>query len=255
VKQLNYEEFMIQKKIALVTGANKGIGAEIAIQLSEIGYDIWLNYLSDDIAAENIKRKINSNKQNCTLIKCDVANEEAVKNNFEKLLNNDIPYVIINNAGVTSNNLFINMTSKEWKEVINVTLNGFFNITKIVLPKMIQLNNGGRIINITSMAAHGASKGFAHYSAAKAGLLAATKVLANELAEYKILVNAVSPGIVDTDRLRLANLPLEEMAKAVPLKRLATPKDIANIVSFLVSEKGDYITGQEFNINGGVYIS
>ena len=160
----------------------------------------------------------------------------------------------MNNAGFTSNNLFINMTTKEWKEVINVTLDGFFYITKTILPKMIERNVGGRIINIASMAAHGGPKGFAHYSAAKAGLIAATKVLANELSEYKILVNAVSPGFVDTDRLRLAKLQLEQMIESVPLKRLATPQDIANVVTFLISEKADYITGQEININGGFYI-
>ena len=245
---------MVQNKIALITGANKGIGAEIAIQLSQIGYDIWLNYLSDDIAAENIRNKIISNKQQCTLIKCDVANELAVKEKFQELLKKDVPYIIVNNAGFTNNNLFINMTTKEWKDVINVTLDGFFNITKNILPKMIEKNVGGRIINIASMAAHGGPKGFAHYSAAKAGLVAVTKVLANELAEYKILVNAVSPGFVDTDRLRLAKLPLDKMAETVPLKRLATPKDIANVVTFLISDKADYITGQELNVNGGVYI-
>jgi len=244
----------MQNKIALITGANKGIGAAIAVQLSKIGYDIWLNYLSDDTAAENIKNKIILNKQKCTLIKCDVANEIVVKEKLQELLKNNVPYIIVNNAGFTSNNLFINMTTKEWKDVINVTLDGFFYITKTILPKMIERNVGGRIINIASMAAHGGPKGFAHYSAAKAGLIAATKVLANELSEYKILVNAVSPGFVDTDRLRLAKLQLEQMIESVPLKRLATPQDIANVVTFLISEKADYITGQEININGGFYI-
>lgn len=245
---------MKQNKIALITGANKGIGAAIALQLSLCGYDIWLNYLSDDKSAENIKQKIIANNQKCILIKCDVANNVEVKDKIGCLLEQNIPQVIINNAGFTSNNLFLNLTEKEWTGVIDVTLNGFFNITKLVLPKMIEQCIHGRIINITSMAAHGGQKGFSHYSAAKAGLLAATKSLAVELADYNILVNAISPGFVDTDRLRLANLPLEDMAKTVPLKRLAIPDDIANMVSFLVSEKANYITGQEFHINGGVYI-
>ena len=244
----------MNNKVALITGANKGIGAAIAIQLSQIGYDIWLNYLSDDVSAEKIKSKILSNNKNCTLVKCDVSNRTDVENKFKQLLITDVPYIIVNNAGFTSNNLFVNITEKEWEDVITVTLNGFFYITKTMLPKMIEKGNGGRIINITTMAAHGGVKGFSHYSAVKAGLLEATKVLANELAEHNILVNAVSPGFVDTDRLRFANLPLEQMAKSVPLGRLAIPDDIANLVSFLVSEKANYITGQEFNINGGVYI-
>jgi len=245
---------MNKEKIALITGANKGIGASIAKQLASEGFNIWLNYYSDDIAANKIKLDIEKNKVQCVLLKFDVADYKVTNLALSDLLKKDTPFVVVNNAGFTSHKFLVDLDFKEWEAVIAVTLNGFFNITKPIITKMIERKQKGRIINIASMAAHGGQKGFVHYATAKAGLVAATRSLAMELAQYDILVNAVSPGFIETDRLRLANLPLAQIAQTIPLKRLGLSMDVSNAVSFLVSNKSSYITGQEIHVNGGYYM-
>jgi len=238
------------EKIALVTGAGKGIGAAIARALARDGFDIWLNYRSDDAAAEKVKKEIEAAGRKCTLLKFDVANYESAKNALTPLINaGHVPYAVINNAGFRKDNLLVWLSPEEWKSVIDVNLDGFFNVTKQVLPFMLK-KRGGRIINISSTAAHIGVGGQTNYSAAKAGLIGATRALAAEVAKRNILVNAVSPGFIETDMLD--GLPMEQIVKTIPLGRTGKVEDVAEMVSFLCSEKAGYITGQAIQINGGI---
>ncbi|MDR1195066.1 MAG: 3-oxoacyl-ACP reductase FabG [Endomicrobium sp.] len=236
-------------KIALITGASRGIGAEIAKTLAKDGFDIWLNYRSNDTEAQKVKNEIENAGRQCLLLKFDVADYKAVENSLNPLLETQTPYVIVNNAGFRRDTLLIWMKQEEWKDVISVTLDGFFNITKTVLPFMLR-NREGRVINITSASAHFGVPGQSNYSAAKAGLVAATKSLAVEVSKRNVLVNAVSPGFIETDMLE--GLPMEQILKMIPLGKLGKPDDISAIVSYLASEKAKYITGQVFRIDGGI---
>jgi 3-oxoacyl-[acyl-carrier protein] reductase len=183
-------------------------------------------------------------------MKFDVTNIEEAKKVLEPLLSiNEIPFVIVNNAGFRKDNLLVWMNPDEWKSVIDVNLDGFFNIAKLLLPFMIK-NRQGRIVNITSVSGHVAVPGQTNYSAAKAGLIAATRSLANEVAKRNILVNAVSPGFIETDMIK--GLPMEEIVKTIPLGRIGKTSDVAELVSFLCSDKAEYITGQVFQVNGGI---
>jgi 3-oxoacyl-[acyl-carrier protein] reductase len=238
------------EEIALVTGASKGIGAAIARALARDGFDIWLNYRSNDAEAEKVKRDVVSFGRECALLKFDVTDYEAAKDALAPLVNSGkIPFAVVNNAGFRKDNLLVWLSSEEWKSVIDVNLDGFFNVTKQVLPFMIQKRRG-RIINITSVAAHAGVAGQTNYSAAKAGLFGATRSLAAEVAKRNILVNTVSPGFIETDILN--GLPMEEIVKTIPLGKVGKAEDVAEMVSFLCSDKAGYITGQAIQINGGI---
>lgn len=237
-------------QIALITGASKGIGAAIALQLAEDGYDIWLNYRSDDTGAERIAEQIRSMSRKCSLLKFDVTDEQAVEDSLAPLLDQEIPYIVVNNAGFAKDSIMMMMDSKDWNTVLQVHLNGFFNVTKPVISRMLRKRTG-RIINIASTSGETGVAGQTNYSAAKAGLIGATRSLAMEVAKRNILVNAVTPGFIETDMLN--ELPVDEIVKQIPLKRFGTPKDVAGVVSFLCSEKAAYITGQTIAVNGGIY--
>ncbi|MDR2427031.1 MAG: 3-oxoacyl-ACP reductase FabG [Endomicrobium sp.] len=238
-----------ENKIALVTGASRGIGAEIAKTLAKDGFDIWLNYRSNEERAQKVKNEIENVGRQCLLLKFDVANYDETDKALSPLLETQTPFAIVNNAGFRRDTLLIWMKQEEWKEVISVTLDGFFNITKTVLPFMLR-NRKGRIINITSAAAHFGVPGQSNYSAAKAGLIGATKSLAAETAKRNVLINAVSPGFIETEMLE--GLPMEQILKIIPLGRLGQARDIADMVSYLASEKSGYITGQVFQVTGGM---
>ena len=239
----------MENKIALVTGASKGIGAEIAKTLARDGFDIWLNYRSSDTEAQKVKQEIENLSRSCLLLKFDVANYKDTEAALSPLLETKTPFVIVNNAGFRKDTLLMWMKENEWKDVISVTLDGFFNVTKQVLPFMIRAREG-RIINISSAAAHFGVPGQSNYSAAKAGLIGATKSLAMEVAKRNILVNAVSPGFIGTEILE--GLPMEQIVKTIPLGRTGEPKDVAETVSFLASDKAGYITGKIFQVDGGI---
>ncbi|AKL98330.1 3-oxoacyl-ACP reductase FabG [Endomicrobium proavitum] len=238
-----------QRKIAFVTGASRGIGAIIAKILARDGFDIWLNYRSNNQEAQKVKTEIEKIGRQCLLLKFDVADYKQTEEALSTLLETQTPYVVVNNAGFRRDTLLVWMKESEWKDVISVTLDGFFNITKNVLPFMLK-NREGRIINITSAAAHFAIAGQSNYSAAKAGLVGATKSLAAEVAKRNILVNAVSPGFIETEMLE--GLPINQIIKTIPLGKLGKSEDVAEIVSFLASNKAEYITGQVFHVNGGI---
>ena len=239
------------RRIALVTGASKGIGAAIALDLARVGFDIWLNYRSDHTGAQAVAKTIKELGVSCTLLQFDVVAEDAVNKVLGEALEEKTPFVLINNAGITRDNMLFWMESKEWKDVLGIHLDGFFHVTRLVIGKMIR-ERKGRIINIVSTSGETGMPGQTNYSAAKAGLIGATKSLAREVAGRNILVNAVSPGFIKTALTR--ELPLDKILPTIPLGRIGTVQEVASVVTFLCSEAASYITGQVISVNGGVYM-
>jgi 3-oxoacyl-[acyl-carrier protein] reductase len=240
-----------KRKIALVTGASRGIGAAIAIALAQDGFDIWLNYRSNHSAASAVVAEIERTGVQYRLVPFDVSDPESVSSGLEGLLEEDTPFALINNAGFKKDTILALMSRDEWKDVLSVSLDGFFNVTKAVLASMLHKKEG-RIINIVSTSAQSGMAGQVNYSAAKAGLIGATKALAAEVAKRNILVNAVSPGFIETEMI--SALPREKILPMIPLGRIGTPMEVAGIVSFLCSERASYITGQVVAVNGGAYM-
>ena len=241
---------MDKHKIAFITGGSKGIGAAIALTLAEDGFDIWLNYRSDHEAAAKVADAIEQSGRKCLLLPFDVSNPQDVENHLQPLLENETPFALINNAGFNKDVIMAWMTQKEWEDVLSVSLNGFFLVTKPIVNNMLR-NREGRIINIASTSGQSGMAGQTNYSAAKAGLIGATKALAAEVAKRNILVNAVSPGFIETEMIK--DLPKEKILPMIPLGRLGTPMEVAGVVSFLCSNKASYITGQVISVNGGTY--
>lgn len=240
-------------KVALITGAARGIGREIAHVLSKNGFDIALNYRSENEELYRLKDEIEDNNVECFLVKGDVSNfedvENMVKNTIEKFGKID---VLVNNAGITKDTLFLRMKEEDFKNVIDVNLVGTFNVTKCVVPYMIKAKNG-RIINISSVVGVSGNAGQANYSASKAGVIGFTKSLAKELASRNILVNAVAPGFIRTDMTNcLKDEQKEAILNNVPLRREGEAYEVANVVKFLSGDESTYITGQVINIDGGM---
>ena len=242
---------MQEQKIALVTGASKGIGASIALVLARDGFDIWLNYRSDHAAAAAVGKQIEATGRSCRLLCFDVADPAAVKESLGPLLDRESPSVLVNNAGFAKDTLMVWMGESEWKDVLSVHLDGFFLVTKMVLVGMLK-RRWGRIVNISSTSGQSGMPGQVNYSAAKAGLIGATKALAAESAKRKVLVNAVSPGFIETEMID--GLPIERILPMIPMERVGKPEEVAEVVSFLCSEKASYITGQVIAVNGGAYM-
>jgi 3-oxoacyl-[acyl-carrier protein] reductase len=241
---------MEKSKIALVTGGSKGIGAAIAQLLATDGFEIWLNYKSDHQAAQEVARKVKGIGRKCVLLPFDVSDSEEVQSHLTPLLENETPYALVNNAGFNKDVIMAWMTSSEWSDVLKVNLNGFFNVTKPVLNGMLRKKEG-RIISVVSTSGQSGMPGQTNYSAAKSGLIGATKALAVETARRNILVNAVSPGFIETEMVK--DLPKEKILPMIPMGRFGTPMEVAAVVSFLCSEKASYITGQVIAVNGGAY--
>ena len=240
-------------KVALITGATRGIGKQIAITLSQQGYHIALNYRKENEELESAKKQIEENQVECFAIKGDVSNfedcEEFVKQVMEKFGRID---VLVNNAGITKDMLLMRMKKEDFEQVIDVNLVGTFNVTKNVVPYMLKARSG-RIINISSVVGISGNAGQTNYAASKAGIIGFTKSLAKEVASRDILVNAVAPGFIETSMTEvLKDEVKEEIAKNIPLKRMGNAQDIANVVKFLTSEDSSYITGQVIHVDGGM---
>jgi 3-oxoacyl-[acyl-carrier protein] reductase len=239
-----------EKKIALVTGASKGIGKAISLALAKDGFDVWVNYLNDEAGAEFLRGEIQSLGRECRLVRFDVANAGDVARVLAPMLEDRTPFALVNNAGFTRDGIMAMMPDKDWDAVLAVHLNGFFNVTKICLPKMLR-RRSGRIVNIVSTSGQTGVGGQVNYSAAKSGLIGATRSLAVEVAKRNILVNAISPGFIDTSMT--SRLPMDAILPSIPLGRMGKPEEVAEVASFLCSPKSSYITGQVIAVNGGIY--
>ena len=241
-------------KYALITGGSRGIGKAICIQLAkDTNYSILINYQSNKQAALETLKEVKEAGGTGKLLQFDVANSEEVKSILDSWYekNKDaIIEVIVNNAGITKDCLFMWMKPEDWNNVINISLNGFFNVTNHLIQKML-IQKYGRIINIVSLAGLKGTPGQTNYSAAKGAVIGATKALAQEIAKRNITVNAVAPGFIKTDMT--SELNEKELKKLVPVNRFGNPEEVAHLVSFLASEKASYITGEVVNINGGIY--
>jgi NAD(P)-dependent dehydrogenase (short-subunit alcohol dehydrogenase family) len=243
----------LEGKTALVTGASRGIGRAIAIELAQEGAKVAINYASKDAAAQEVASEIQKLGVECMLVKANLADpKEAramVKQVAEKFGHLDI---LVNNAGITRDSLLPRMTDEQWLEVIQTNLNGLFFCTSAAIPFM-SAQSYGRIVNISSMNGQVAATGQANYSASKGGMIAFTRTAATELARYGITVNVVAPGYTDTDMFAAVPAAIQAQIKAkIPLARFAHPQEIAKAVLFLVAD-GDYITGEQINVNGGAY--
>jgi 3-oxoacyl-[acyl-carrier protein] reductase len=236
--------------VALITGASRGIGAAVALALAADGFDIWLNYRSDDQAALKTQSAIEALGRSCLPLRFDVTDQRAVEDALSPLLAEKTPFVLVNNAGFSRDGIFGIMSQADWTEVLAVSLDGFFNVTRLVAPQM-QRKRRGRIVNIASLSGETGNPGQVNYSAAKAGLIGATKALAKELGKRDILVNAVAPGLIETEMTR--GLPLERILPMIPLGRMGKPEEVASCVSFLCSAASSYITGHVLSVNGGLY--
>jgi 3-oxoacyl-[acyl-carrier protein] reductase len=239
------------KKTALVTGGSRGIGRAICIELAQSGCHIIVNYKSNEQAAIETVSMIEKNGGTAEISKFDVSNGEETAGSIESLIQkHDCIDILINNAGITSDGLFVMMQDEDWHSVINTSLNGFFNCTKPVLKKMIRKRNGF-IVSISSVSALIGNRGQANYSAAKAGLIGASRSLASEVARLGIRVNVVAPGLIETDMIEKA--PVEQIKNMIPMARIGKPEEVAKTVRFLCSDDSSYITGQVISVNGGMF--
>ena len=240
-------------KCALITGATRGIGKQIAITLAKQGYNIALNYRKENEELENTKKEIEKIGVQILAVKGDVANfedcENFVKQVIERFGQID---VLVNNAGITIDMVLMRMKKEDFEQVIDTNLVGTFNVTKNVVPYMMKARSG-RIINISSVVGISGNAGQTNYSASKAGIIGFTKSLAKEIASRNILVNAVAPGFIETNMTDVLKDDVkQEIAQNIPLKRMGTTQDVANVVKFLASDDSSYITGQVINVDGGM---
>jgi 3-oxoacyl-[acyl-carrier protein] reductase len=243
----------LEGKAALVTGASRGIGREIALELARQGANVAVNFSGSEAKANEVVDEIKALGREAFAVKCDVSNSvevaEMVKGTVERFGKLDI---LVNNAGITRDNLLMRMKEEEWDDVININLKGVFLCTKAVTRQMMK-QRVGRIINIASVVGVSGNPGQANYVAAKAGVIGLTKTAAKELASRNITVNAIAPGFITTDMTdKLSEEVKSEMLKQIPLARLGEPKDIAKITAFIASDDSAYMTGQTLNVNGGM---
>lgn len=243
-----------QNKYALVTGGSRGIGRAICIQLAkDFDYSILINYSNNKTAALETLNAVKSAGGSGDIIQFDVANLDNVKQQLDAWHDehkNAIIEILVNNAGITKDGLFLWMSPNDWNDVIQTSLYGFYNVTNLLIKNML-LNKYGRIVNMVSLSGLTGTPGQTNYAAAKGAVIAATKSLANEVAKKNVTVNAVAPGFIKTDMTQ--DLDENTLKKQVPANRFGTAEEVAHLVSFLVSKKASYITGEVININGGIH--
>lgn len=240
-------------KYALVTGGSRGIGAAISLKLATMGYHVLINYRSNETAASNTLAQIESNGGSASLLPFDISNQEQVNDALEKWMDTHTDAcieVLVNNAGIRKDNLLLWMKNEELTTVLDTNLYSFFYVTKPLLKGMLS-QKYGRIINIVSLSGIKGLPGQTNYSAAKAGVIGATKALAQEVGRRGITVNAVAPGFIKTDMTEGINE--KDFKKLIPVQRFGTPEEVAETVGFLASKGASYITGETISVNGGLY--
>ena len=244
---------MNDMKYALVTGGSRGLGRAISLKLAQMGYTVLINYVAGAAKAQETLDLIRQAGGNGELLPFDVADNEATVSAIEAWQQahpDEYIEVLVNNAGIRRDNVMALMPSEDWARVLDITLNGFYNVTQPLIPQM-QFHKFGRIINMASVSGVKGLPGQTNYSAAKGGIIAATKALAQEVAKKNITVNAVAPGFIKTDMVE--GLDEATLKKTIPANRFGTPEEVAELVGFLASPATGYITGNVIQINGGLY--
>ena len=241
---------MSEKKVAIITGASRGIGRATAVELAKAGYFTVINYKENELAAAVTLKLVQKAGGTGETLKFDVVNTAQTKENISSIAGrHGRIHVLVNNAGINADGLFLLLGEEEWDSVINTTLKGFYNMTKPVLREMIK-NKSGSIVSVSSVAGIMPNRGQTNYSAAKAGLIGASRSLAVEVARFGIKVNVVAPGLIETDMIKDA--PIAEIKKVIPMARVGKPEEVARVIRFLCSDDASYITGQTISINGGM---
>lgn len=240
-------------KYAIVTGGSRGIGRAVSLELSKMGYHVLINYKSNEAAANEALELIKNESGSGEIIQFDVSKKaevEAAIKNWETANDGAIIEVIVNNAGIRKDNLMALMEDEEWHQVLDIHLGGFYNVTHTLLKKLVR-NRYGRIINVVSLSGISGMAGQTNYSAAKAGIIGASKALAKELGKRKITVNCVAPGFVQTEMI--SDINEADFKAHIPMRRFGRPEEVAAVVGFLASANASYITGEVISVNGGLY--
>ena len=235
----------------LVTGSSRGIGRAIAIDLGAAGYDMVVHYVRDETGAANTAAAIRDLGARARIVSFDVSNRDASRQMLEQdMEDHGAYYGVVCNAGVADDAAFPMLSGEAWDKVIHTNLDGFYNVLQPLVMPMIRRRKPGRIVTISSQSGVMGNRGQVNYSAAKAGIIGATKALAVELAKRKITVNCVAPGLIETDMV--SDVPIEEILKMIPAQRIGKPEEVAGAVRFLLSESAAYITRQVISVNGGL---
>ena len=242
------------EKYALVTGGSRGIGRSICVKLAEMGYHILINYKSNEAEALSTKSLCEAKQVKAEILQFDVSSKDEIEHTLgqwiESAGKDKVIEVLVNNAGIRQDTLLSFMSDEQWNTVLDTSLQGMFYVTRMILNPML-MNRYCRIVNIVSLSGLKGMAGQVNYSAAKAGMIGATKALAQEIAKRNVTVNAVAPGFVSSDMT--ADLDAVELSKMIPMKRFGKPEEVAGLVGFLASVNAAYITGQVVSINGGLY--
>ena len=243
-------------KYSLVTGGSRGLGRAICLKLSQMGIPVLINYQANRKAAEEVKDQIIAGGGHAELLGFNVADEAEVSkalDEWQQVHPDDYIGYLVNNAGIRKDNLMFMMPSEDWHSVIDVSLQGFFYVTRHLLPRMMMRGHSGRIVNMTSLSGIKGMAGQTNYSAAKAALIGATKALAQEAASRNVTVNAVAPGFIETDMTKAINeAARNEWLKGIPMHRAGTVTDVADVVVFLASDLSSYVTAQVIGVDGGM---
>ena len=244
---------MEERKVAFITGGSRGIGKEVALKFADNGYNIVINYVSDKTDTQELEKEFTKRGVEALIIKADVTNTEQIENLVKEVIEKFGKIdVLVNNAGVTKDNLLMRMSEEEFDKVVEVNLKGTFIVTKAVIKYMMKKRSGS-IINLSSVVGVAGNAGQTNYSASKAGIIGFTKSVAKELASRNIRANAVAPGFIETDMTAvLSDSVKENIHNQIPLKRMGSAKEVANLIYFLGSDESSYITGQTINIDGGM---